>query len=77
MIVLTFQQLTDALMFEESAKKKEPEFRLIPVPRKISSSCGLAARTAMSVEDVQKILDAEGIESDGIYKEDNNEYIKL
>ncbi len=77
MIVVTFHQLTDALMFEESAKKKEPEFRLIPVPRKISSSCGLAARTAMSVEDVQKILDAEGIESDGIYKEDNNEYLKL
>lgn len=77
MIVVTFHQLTDALMFEESAKKKEPEFRLIPVPRKISSSCGLAARTAMSIEDVQKILDAEGIESDGIYKEDNNEYIKL
>lgn len=77
MIVVTFHQLTDALMFEESAKKKEPEFRLIPVPRKISSSCGLAARTTMSVEDVQKILDAEGIESDGIYKEDNNEYLKL
>ena len=77
MIVVTFHQLTDALMFEESAKKKEPEFRFIPVPRKISSSCGLAARTAMSVEDVQKILDAEGIESDGIYKEDNNEYLKL
>ncbi len=77
MIVVTFHQLTDALMFEESAKKKEPEFRLIPVPRKISSSCGLAARTAMSIEDVQKILDAEGIESDGIYKEDNNEYLKL
>ncbi|MFR7835579.1 MAG: DUF3343 domain-containing protein [Ezakiella sp.] len=77
MIVVTFHQLTDALMFEESAKKKEPEFRLIPGPRKISSSCGLAARTAMSVEDVQKILDAEGIESDGIYKEDNNEYLKL
>ena len=77
MIVVTFHKLTDALMFEESAKKKEPEFRLIPVPRKISSSCGLAARTAMSIEDVQKILDAEGIESDGIYKEDNNEYLKL
>lgn len=77
MIVVIFHQLTDALMFEESAKKKEPEFRLIPVPRKISSSCGLAARTAMSIEDVQKILDAEGIESDGIYKEDNNEYLKL
>lgn len=77
MIVVTFHQLTDALMFEESAKKKEPEFRLIPVPRKISSSCGLAARTAMSIEEVQKILDAEGIESDGIYKEDNNEYLKL
>ncbi len=77
MIVVTFHQLTDALMFEESAKKKEPEFRLIPVPRKISSSCGLAARTEMSIEDVQKILDAEGIESDGIYKEDNNEYLKL
>ena len=77
MIVVTCHHLTDALMFEESAKKKEPEFRLIPVPRKISSSCGLAARTAMSIEDVQKILDAEGIESDGIYKEDNNEYLKL
>lgn len=77
MIVVTFHQLTDALMFEESAKKSEPEFRLIPVPRKISSSCGLAARTAMSIEEVQKILDAEGIESDGIYKEDNNEYLKL
>lgn len=77
MIVVTFHQLTDALMFEESAKKNEPEFRLIPVPRKISSSCGLAARTAMSVEDVKKILAEEGIDSDGIYKEENNDYLKL
>lgn len=47
------------------------------MPRKISSSCGLAARTAMSIEDVKKILAEEGIDSDGIYKEENNDYLKL
>lgn len=77
MIIVTFHQLTDALIFEERAKKEEPEFRLIPVPRKISSSCGLSAQTGMELEKVKEILSSENIESDGIYKEDNGEYLKL
>lgn len=77
MIIVTFHQLTDALMFEERAKKEDSEFRLIPVPRKISSSCGLSAQTSMDIEKIKEILSSENIESDGIYKEEDGDYLKL
>ncbi|MCI6609701.1 MAG: DUF3343 domain-containing protein [Ezakiella sp.] len=77
MIIITFHQLTDALMFEDAAKKFEKDFRLIPVPRKISSSCGLSGKSSLPIEDIKSILEEKKIDFDGIYLEEGDNYTKL
>ncbi|GEM_PF-254305 len=47
-IYLTFPSTHEALAFEKSCRKLELNMALIPVPRMISSSCGLAARFSLS-----------------------------
>lgn len=42
--VATFPCLHDALECEKTLKELNFKFQLIPVPREISSSCGLAVR---------------------------------
>lgn len=41
-IVLTFRSTTDAVAAEDYFMEKEIPGRIIPVPRDISASCGLA-----------------------------------
>lgn len=78
MIIITLHQLTDALLLEEHAKKVEPEFRLIPVPRAISSSCGLAGKsTNLSASEVKDILIQNKIDYDGIYEQKGAIYEKV
>ena len=53
---------------EKVLKEKELEVKLIPVPRVISSSCGLAARTlAEDIDKIKEIAAAEEIGIDGSY----------
>lgn len=42
--VVTFQSVSHALRFEKLFMSLGKELKLIPVPRVISSSCGIAAR---------------------------------
>lgn len=42
--VVTFYSTNHALKCENLLKKENHKIKLIPVPRKISSNCGLAAR---------------------------------
>ncbi|AMP20518.1 hypothetical protein AZF37_04455 [endosymbiont 'TC1' of Trimyema compressum] len=42
-IYITFSSTHDALTFENTFKGRFP-FRIVPVPREISTSCGIAAR---------------------------------
>jgi hypothetical protein len=42
--VATFHSVHEALHFEKVLKETGLELQLIPVPREISSSCGIAAR---------------------------------
>lgn len=42
-IYITFPSTHDALNFENTFKGQFP-FRIVPVPREISTSCGIAAR---------------------------------
>ena len=77
MYIITVHQLTDALLLEEKAKAVEPEFRLIPVPRAISSSCGLAGKTELEPEEIKKILTENKIDADGIYKQNGESYEKI
>lgn len=53
-IVITFHTSTDAMYFEGQAHQAGLKGRLIPVPRAISASCGLAW---MSRLDEQEVLE--------------------
>ena len=41
-VVITFHTTAEAIAMEKSCKENEISGRLIPVPRQISSGCGLA-----------------------------------
>ena len=41
-IIVTFETTTAAMAFESEAKKRQIGGRLIPVPREITSGCGLS-----------------------------------
>lgn len=65
--VLTFPSTHAALRAEKRLKEKGFCGELVPVPREISASCGLAwlgAREA--VEEAQAELAAEGVEVEGL-----------
>jgi hypothetical protein len=54
-ICVTFQSVHTALQFERKLKLYKTSLRLIPVPRKISASCGMAAK--LTWEDWKLIQD--------------------
>jgi hypothetical protein len=54
-IITTFHSTHSALKFEDLLKKNNLTIKIIPVPRQISASCGLAGR-ALS-KDFETILD--------------------
>lgn len=54
--VITFRSVHEALNFEKLMKAEGLEVKIIPVPREISSSCGMAAK--FSLEEKDKILAA-------------------
>ncbi|RRD40674.1 DUF3343 domain-containing protein [Leptotrichia sp. OH3620_COT-345] len=41
-VIITFQSMSDAIYVEKILKAEKVKGRLIPVPRKISSGCGIA-----------------------------------
>jgi len=66
--VITFPSTHLALKWEGLAKKERINVKIIPVPRQISSSCGLAGR--FSCEEKKEVLDLcekEKIEIENIY----------
>ena len=48
-IIVTFETTTAAMAFESEAKKRQIGGRLIPVPREITSGCGLSFSSLLSV----------------------------
>lgn len=55
-IVLTFATTTDAIYFENQAQEAGLRGRLIPVPRAISASCGLAWMSRLEEEEALEAL---------------------
>ena len=51
---MTFYSISFAVKFEKTLKENGIEVKLIPVPRKISSSCGLSGR--FSCKEKEKII---------------------
>ncbi|MFW5986429.1 MAG: DUF3343 domain-containing protein [Halanaerobiales bacterium] len=74
--VITFHSTHDALECERIIKDNGYECELIPVPRQLSVSCGLAGR----VEDhqltvIRKLLKGNNLEYSGIYRVQSGEAI--
>jgi len=74
-ILFTFHSTHLALEFERTLKSEDIFVKLIPVPRKISSSCGLAGKIKEDeLTEIKNICDKKNIEYEEIYKvfEDKN-----
>ena len=68
-ILFTFYSTHLALEFERTLKSEDIFVKLIPVPRKISSSCGLAGKIKEEdIIEVKNICEENKIEYEEIYK---------
>lgn len=66
--MITFPSVHHALRFESKMKETGISFQLVPVPREISSSCGVAARVDFVEEDtLVDTVDNLKLEYDSIY----------
>lgn len=64
----TFHCEYDALVFERTLKQHTLPVKLLPVPRSLSSSCGIAARFALAdYELVQSICSREQLAVDQLH----------
>lgn len=53
--IMTFKSVMYAMQFEKIMKSNNIEIKLIPVPRSISSSCGMCGKFNINIKDT--ILD--------------------
>ena len=71
-LVLTFPSTHQALKFERLVKDSGQECQLMPVPRQISSSCGLAAKVEhLGLKQLLAQIQRLNIEYDAVYKFQN------
>lgn len=68
--IMTFYSVHLALSFEKAMKSRNYGVQIIPVPRKISSSCGLCGKFEISPEAVMILAEEEGIDYEDIYETD-------
>lgn len=67
--VVTFHTTQQPLVFEKTLKKKGLTIKLMPVPRQVSSSCGIAARVDCNQkEKILSICKENNIEIEGFHK---------
>lgn len=66
--VATFHSVSQALRFEKLLQQRQLTVKMIPVPRIISSSCGIAARFALEdLEAVASLFTGGQAEADSVY----------
>ena len=66
--LITFKSITFAMQFEKLMKSNSIEFKLIPVPRSISSSCGMCGKFDNNNKDIiLELCDKNNIIYDNIY----------
>ncbi|MDY4692900.1 MAG: DUF3343 domain-containing protein [Blautia sp.] len=67
--VITFQSSTQAMAMERECKRTGFEGRLIPVPREISASCGLAFKCdRQTQEEAAAYMQGHALTFDSIYR---------
>lgn len=70
--VLVFKSTSQALKAERILKEAVAEFLVIPTPRQISASCGLAVKvTPNDLEATRSILLDKKVDIEGVYRIDS------
>lgn len=76
--IITFYSTHLALRFEKLLKENTIAIKIIPVPRQISASCGLAGRFhEEDLEAIQQLLNETSFEYDDLYLKNENDYMKI
>ena len=66
--MITFPSVHHALKFESRLKGMEINFQLVPVPREISTSCGVAAKVeGIPESEICDFIEKNGLEYDAVY----------
>jgi hypothetical protein len=66
--VVLFHSITGALQAEKRLKEKGIATKLIPVPRQLSSDCGVCLRFELKDEsEVKRVLEEERMDIQGIH----------
>ena len=74
---ITFHSTHLALKFENLLKKNNLTVKIIPVPRQISASCGLAGRTLLDDYDaILNLIKETSLDVEEIYEKVDDEYYK-
>jgi len=67
--IATFFVTHMALRFERECRKEGYDVRIIPVPRSLSASCGLACRYPCEAEErIKELCAAHNIEVEGFHR---------
>lgn len=72
--VILFPSIHNALQAEKKAKEKGFAMKLIPVPRHLSSDCGVCLRIPWEQkETIESLLNEEGVKMEGVHSLNANE----
>jgi len=72
--VILFPSTYFALRAEKKSKEKGLSVRLIPVPRHLSSDCGVCLRIQWEANQIiQSLLETEGVKIEGVHPLKTNE----
>lgn len=67
-LILTFPTTTEAILMERTCRRQALPGRLIPVPRSISASCGMAWCAPPEARPLlEQAVEAESINAEGWY----------
>jgi hypothetical protein len=67
--VALFYSTSAAIRAEKVTKEAGLKVKLIPVPRQLSSDCGISLRFEWDqVDEVRSVLEAKGVETQGIHR---------
>lgn len=72
MYFLLFHTTHDAIRTEKKLKAEKIEFELVPVPRNLSSDCGICVKLSNNINDAINSL--KGIAIDKCYHFDGKDY---
>ncbi|ADO76288.1 DUF3343 domain-containing protein [Halanaerobium praevalens] len=77
-LIFTFYSTHLALEFENVLKANQIDVNIIPVPRQISSSCGLSGKIKLQdLEQVKKLAAENKIEYEDIYQVKDQDFKKI